>query len=117
ADEAPRRRLGNDITLLDVDLGAELLEAIEEKIHRPRADGAAAGEGDARLVRTGEQRTDDPEAGAHGRDELVGRGGVDDLGSLEGHALAVEPVGTRAAAMYGNIDAVVLEDALELLDV
>ena len=33
------------------------------------------------------------------------------------HALAVELVGAAAAAVHGDIDAVVLEDALELLDV
>ena len=88
ADEAALGRLGDDIALVDIDLGAELLEAEEEEIDRARADGAAAGQRDAGLVAAGEQRPDDPEAGAHLGDELVGRGGVDDVGGMEGHALA-----------------------------
>jgi hypothetical protein len=90
AAQAALRRLGDDIALVDVDLGPKLLEAVEEQIDRARADGAAAGQRHARLVGAGEQRADDPEAGAHGRDQLVGRGGIDDLGGLQRHALAVE---------------------------
>ena len=103
-------------TLVDVDLGAQLPEAVKEEIDRPGANGAAAGERNAGLMSAGEQRPDDPEARAHHRDKLVGRGGVDDLGGVQCHLLAVEAV-AGAAAMDGDIDAVILEDLFELLDV
>ena len=75
----PARRLGDDVAALDVELRAERLEPHQEEVDRPRADGAAAGQRHARLVHAREQRPDHPEARAHARDELVGRGRVDDV--------------------------------------
>ena len=42
ADQAALRRRRVDIAAIDFDLGAERRQALEEKIDRPRADGAAA---------------------------------------------------------------------------
>src|SRR5436190_1478976 len=50
ADEATLGGLGDDIALVDFDLGAQFLEAEEEQIDRAGADGAAAGQRDAGLV-------------------------------------------------------------------
>jgi hypothetical protein len=50
ADEAALGRLGDDIAFVDVDFGAQFLEAEEEEIDGTRADGAAARQRDARLV-------------------------------------------------------------------
>ncbi len=117
ADEAAARRPGHDIALVDVDLGPQFLEAVEEEIDRPRADGAAARQRHAGIALARQQRPDDPKAGAHHRDEFVGRGGVGDLGGMEGHALAGALVVTAAPTVHGDVDAMVLEDALELLDI
>ena len=108
------RRLGDDIALVDVDLGAELPEAVQEEVHRTRTDGAAAGQRHARLVHAGKKRSDDPEAGAHGRNQLIGRAGVDDLGGGQRHLLAAVVAIDRAAGMNADIDAVILQNALEL---
>ena len=50
ADEAAARRLGDDVAFLDIDLGTELLQPVEEEIDRPRADGTAAGQRHPRIV-------------------------------------------------------------------
>jgi len=88
-----------------------------KKVDRPGADGAAAGEGNPCLVGASEERADHPEAGAHYRDQFVGCGGVDDVGGVERHALAGEVVGAVAAAVDRDINAMILKDFLELLDV
>ncbi len=82
-----------------------------------RADGAAAGQRDAALAFAGEQRADDPEAGAHLRDQLVGSGRIDDgaAGEVDGARIAV--VLALAAAVDGNVDAVIAEDADQQLDI
>ena len=79
ADET-LRRLGEDIAGLELDLGAQGFERAQMQVHRPRADGAAAGQRHFRFAAPREQRRQHPEARAHARDHLVRRGGVDDLG-------------------------------------
>src|SRR5690606_473725 len=107
----------DDIPLIDVDLGAQSAQAKQEKVDGAGPDGAAAWQRHAGFVAAGEQRPDHPEAGPHLGHEIIGRGGVDDIGGMEGHALA-DTFGLAAAtAVNGNVDAVILEDALELLDV
>ena len=51
---APRSpsRAGDDVAVLDLDLGAELLHALDVQIDRARPPGAAAGEADARRRRS-----------------------------------------------------------------
>ena len=71
----------------------------------------------ARFAHAREQRRDHPEARPHARDEIIGRGRVDDrLGAqmrgLAGGRLFAEPL-----AVDRIVDAVVAEDAHELADV
>ena len=117
ADETTLGRLGHHIAFIDLDFGAQRLEAKKEHVDRTRADGAAARQRDARLVAPRQQRSDHPEAGTHPRHQFIGRRGVDDIGGMKGHALAYAPVFAAPAAMHGDIDAVIFKDALELLDV
>jgi hypothetical protein len=56
------------------------LERHQEEIDRARADGAAAGQRDPGLAHARQERPDHPEARPHLRHEVVGRGGVDDVG-------------------------------------
>ena len=51
------RRLGNDVAAVDVDLGAQSLEAHQVQIDGSRADGATARHGDARDTHARHQRT------------------------------------------------------------
>ena len=64
---APRNPFGawQHIAAVDIDLGAELFQAHEMQIDRPRADGAAAGQRDLGLSHAGDQRPEHPEAGPH----------------------------------------------------
>ncbi len=64
-------RAGMDIAGFDLDRGAELFEHHEEKIDRPRADGAAAGQRHARLAHARDERRNDPKARPHFRDEII----------------------------------------------
>ena len=77
--------------------GAEPLQRHDEQVDRPRADGAAAGQRHARLAHAREQRRDHPEARPHLGDEIVGRGGVDDVGGGDVQRLAV--IGGLAGAL------------------
>jgi hypothetical protein len=71
--------LGHDIAVFDLDLGAKRLQAVDEQVDRPRADGTTAGQRHLGLAHAGKQRPDDPEAGAHLGDQLVRSRGVDDV--------------------------------------
>ena len=116
ADETLRRSR-DDVAVVDVDVGAERLQRLDEEIDRARADGAAAGQRHPRLTHARQQRADDPEARAHPRDEIVGRGGIDDFAGAELQRFAVHAVLARALAEHHAIDAVVSEDALQHGDV
>ena len=74
------------VAAFDLDLGAELLERHDQQIDRPRADGAAARHRHLGLAHARKQRRHDPEARTHFRDQLVRRGGVDDVlcGNMDG---------------------------------
>ena len=108
--------LCDDITAVDVDFGAERLEARQMQIDRARADGAATGQRDFRLAHAGDDGTEDPEAGAHTRDHFVGCGGVDDIARGEMERLALQ-VGRGALAVDGQIRAVIAQDAGKKVDV
>ena len=82
---APRRPCGRDRldkAMLDRGHRAQPLQALQMVIHRPRADVAAAGQGDTRLAEPGQQRPQHGERGAHLLDQFVrgfvgsGSGGV-----------------------------------------
>ena len=91
------RRARHHIAAVDVDVGAELRHRHDEKIDRPRADGAAAGHRHPRFAHAGDERRQHPKACPHLGDQLIGRGGVDDAGRGNVQRLAV--VGGFAGAL------------------
>ena len=62
---------GFDVTVRDVDLGAERFEALEVQVNGARAPGASAGERYAAASEAGDERAEHVEARAHGLDEFV----------------------------------------------
>ena len=110
-------RPGNHIARINRDLGTERLERIDQEIDRARADGAAAGQGDTGLAEAREQRRDHPEARPHARDEVIGRGGIDDGGGLEPQGLARFGALTRAAPHDGVIDTVIAQNPQKQLHI
>ena len=112
AFEAPRRA-GDDIAAVELDLHAERGEPLQEEVDRPGADGAAAGQRHPGVAHARQERADHPEAGAHARDELVGRGSVDDRARRQLQRLAVVEALARLLAEDGAVDAVIAEDALQ----
>ncbi len=109
--------LGDDVAAIDLDRGSEALQRHQEQVHRTGADGAAAGHRDLGLAEAGQQRRDDPEARPHGRNEVVGRRGVDDVGGGEPDGLPGLRGLTRALADDHVVDAVIAQDAQQRLDV
>ena len=78
-------RFGDDVTFVEIDLGAHRRQRLQVQIDGPRADRTSAGERNARLALSGEQRPEDIEGGAHLSHEIVGRLGRDNRcgGQLE----------------------------------
>ena len=113
----PARRVCDDVAGVDVDFRAEPFQRHDQKIDRTRADGAAAGQRHARLAHARDQRRHHPEACAHLGDELIGRGGVDNVGGGNLQGLAV--IGGLAGALAADrdVDAVIAEDPLQQRDV
>ncbi len=107
------RRARHHIAGLDVDLGAEPLHRHDQEVDRPRADGATARHRHPRLAHAGDQRRQHPEARPHLRYQVVGRGGVDDVGRRNVQRLAVICRLARALAADHDVDAVIAEDALQ----
>ena len=105
------------IAAFDVDLGAQRFERHDQQVDRPRADGAAARQRDLGLAHAREQRRHHPEACPHLGNELIGRGGVDDV--LGGDVQSAAAVRVAAGALAGDhdVDAVIAQNALELADV
>ena len=68
-----RLRLDLDVAVLERDLGAHRLEALQVLIDRARADRAAAGQRDARAAVARDERAEHEHARAHRLDELVRR--------------------------------------------
>ena len=79
-----------DIARLDADLGAHRLEAANVQVHRPRANGTAAGQRYVGMPEVRQQRPQHQDRGAHLLDQVIGRVAILDLGAVElnGHALA-----------------------------
>ena len=113
----PVRRARHHIAAVDLDFGAELRHRHDEKVDRPRADGATAGHRYPRLAHAGDERRQHPEACPHFGDELIGRGGIDDAGRGNVQRLAV--IGGLAGTLAADhdVDAVIAEDALQQPDV
>ena len=61
----------NDITFLKLKAGAHLLQTLEVLVYGARANGAAAGQGDARLTDAGQQRAEAQNRGAHGAHQVI----------------------------------------------
>ena len=71
---------GDDIAALDLDLGTHGLQGLQMQIHRAGADGAAAGQGHLGIAEAGQQRTQHQHRGAHLAHQIIGRGGIGDIG-------------------------------------
>ena len=59
-------RVSADVAVLLADLSAELLEPGQVQVDRPRSDGAASRQRDARLAAAGNQRSENEAGRAHG---------------------------------------------------
>src|SRR6202040_2850481 len=104
-------RLGMDIARLDLDMRAELFENHDEKIDRPGANRAAAGQGNLSLAHPREKRRDDPETRPHFGDELVGRHRIDNLARAKVDRPARVRGGARPPSIDRMIDAMMTENA------
>ena len=71
-------RGGLDVTLADIDVGAQFGQRLEVQVHRAGADGAAAGQRHAGLAASRQNRPQNQHRGAHLADQIVGRGGAGD---------------------------------------
>ena len=91
-----------DVALLDRDLGAHRLQALDVLIDRPRPDGAAAGQRHARLAAARDERPEDEDRGAHGLDHLVGGDRIVEAAAVEDHAIDT---------VHGHADAHAAEQA------
>src|ERR1700726_768585 len=102
-----------DIARLDLDLRAELFENHDEKIDRPSANRAAAGQGNLGLADPCEKRRDDAEASPHFGYELVGRRRVDDPARAKVDRPARVRGGARPPSIDRMIDAMMTENPQE----
>ncbi|QTK79652.1 SDR family oxidoreductase [Agrobacterium tumefaciens] len=116
-DQATLGRGGVDITAIDLHRRAERLQSLDEQIHRSRADGAAAGQRNAGAAFARQQRADDPEACAHLGDQLIGSCRIDNGAAGEMYGAGIGFALAFAAAVNRDIDAVITENADELLHV
>jgi hypothetical protein len=108
---------GKHIARLDVDVGAQRLQAVDEQVDRPRADGAAARQRDLGFTHAGQKRADDPERGAHLRNQIVGCGGVDDVCGREVDGARIAFGLAVAATVDGIVDAMIAENPDELFHI
>jgi hypothetical protein len=111
------RRARDDVASLQIDFGAERLEGRQVQIDGPRADSAAARQGDFCPPATRDERREYPEARPHARHHFVGRRGVDDLRRGESEGLAVTSALVRPLAGDGHVGAVIAEEAGKQRDV
>src|ERR1700736_3152607 len=102
-----------DIARLDLDMRSELFENHDEKLDRPSADRAAAGQGNLGLAHPCEKRRDDPETRPHFGDELIGRHCIDNLARAKVHRPARMRKGTGPPSIDRMIDAMMTEYAQE----
>ena len=78
---------GFDVAVLLGDVRAELFQAFDVQIDGTRADGAAAGQGDAGMSHARDQRSQHQGGGAHGLHQFVGGFGVDQIAAGDGGAM------------------------------
>ena len=67
---------GFHVTVVDGNLRAQLFERLDVQVDGARADGAAAGQGNARVAEARDERAESQHGGAHGFHQFVGRLGV-----------------------------------------
>ena len=91
----PACRRGDHVAVLDRDLGAHRLQALDVLVDRARADGAAARQRHLGLAEARQQRTQRQHRRAHGLDQLVGRLGVGEVARVEAHGAVVVSLGRR----------------------
>ena len=82
---APSQPLGDrvHVAMLDLDLRAHCLQALDVLVHRPRADAAAAGQRHLGATAAREQRPQHQHRGAHGLHQLVAGDRVLDRGRAQ----------------------------------
>jgi hypothetical protein len=102
------RRAGPDVAVLQLDLRAQQLQALEVQVDRPRPDGAAAGQRDLGVADAGQKRPEDEDAGTHAPDQVVGgqRAGDPARRQLQ-HPAGVPGLG--GVAVHVDLDAVLLQ--------
>ena len=110
-ESPPRAR--NDVAAIDLDLGAERRERHDQEIDGTRSDRAAARHGHLGLTHARHQRCNHPEACPHAGDQLIRRGGIDDVGGRDMQRLAVVLGFAGTLAAHHDVDAVVAQDALK----
>ncbi len=81
------------VAVLDNDLGAHGLQALDVLVHGARTDGAAAGQRHAGLAESCQQRAQGQDRGAHGLDQFVGCLGVGQKAGVDAHGAAVIVLG------------------------
>jgi hypothetical protein len=79
---------GIDVTVLDADLGAHRLQALDVLVDRPGADGAAAGQRHLGLAAAGHQRAEHQDRGAHGLDQFIGGDRIVQARGIQADAVA-----------------------------
>ena len=108
---------GHHIAVFDFKLGAQFTQRHEIEIYRPCADGTAARQGNARIVKAGQQRPENPEAGTHFRNQVIGRGSVDNFSSGKMHRFTGLIALAGAFAVGALVNAVIVQNALQQLHV
>ena len=93
---------GADVAAFDVDVRAHRLQAGDVDVHRPRADGAAAGQRHVGAAESRQQRPEHQDRGTHRLDQLVGREVFADRAriDLDAHALVDRHRHAHAAEQF-----------------
>ena len=100
----PFGQLGDHVAVLDHDLGAHRLQALDVLVDRARADRAAAGQRDRGLAEARQQRAERQHRGAHGLDQLVGRFGRTQPGRIDADACRRSSRSTRHAHVADQLE-------------
>jgi len=80
--------------VFDVNLSAHGLHALDVLVHRPRADGAAAGQRHRGFAKARQQWPQSQHRGAHGFDQFIGR-----FGRTQGASVKRDGAGRARAAL------------------
>ncbi len=117
ADKTALRRARPGITVFDIDFRAQRLKGFQKQVHGTGADGATARQRHGCLAGARQKRTDNPEARAHLGNEFVGSSRIDDIAGGEVNGARIGAVLVLATPVHRIIDAVIAEDAYQLLDI